>query len=58
MLGAAAVSARGYSLKICLAIHYNFVMMRCTYEKNVFFLWSSVVVATADRVRMFDLFPR
>jgi hypothetical protein len=58
MLSAAAVSARGYSLKICVANHYNFVMIRGTYEKNAFFLWSSLVVAPADRVRMFDLFRR
>jgi len=58
MLGAAAFSALGYSPKICLAIHYNFVMMREAYEENILFLWSSAILPPGDRVRMFDLFRR
>jgi hypothetical protein len=56
MLSAAAVSARGYSRKIYLADHYNFVMMRGTYEENLLFLWSWAVGGPADRVRIFGLF--
>jgi hypothetical protein len=57
VLSAAAVNARAATAeKICLAIYYNFVMMRGTYEENILFLWSWAVVAPADRMRVFGLF--